>query len=336
MTSLGEIIRGLSKLADEGYIFTEKDKSYLLKLANSLDSTERKVLSGVLKDLGVELEINDKLIAKSIVKSWTSLAETGREEYGYDEVIRSLEYLYELDNPTDDYPISLKEDTTVAGMLYKGDDRYNTLLSYFRPSIAANVYLVHYKHKLKSIKAFYTLMSVFKDRDEVIPYRVLLNIFNKMSQQRIFGFLTRMKSNALGVLGESKCKELGTLIFLSWYEFLKRVVPSINEVSFSSLYTNEILHLVCILGLDTEEIDRTTRGSISPELIINLLKLYEVSKPLCMKYKGVGIFDVPDDVLVNIFYPEIYPMYPSIVGEEGERLYREFYEYVRQIRSEYE
>jgi len=328
MPSLGEIIRGLTKLAEEGYVFTEKDKSSLLKLVNSLDSTERKVLSGVLKNLGVELEINDKLIAKSIVKSWTSLAEIWREEYGYDEVIRSLEYRYELDDPTNDYPFSLEEDETVAGMLYKGDDRYNTLLSYFRPAIAANVYLVHYKHKLKSIKAFYTLMSIFKDRDEVMPYRVLFHIFDKMSQQRVFGFLTRMKSNVLSVLSESKCRELGTIIFLSWYEFLKRVVPSINEVSFSSLYTNEILHLVYILGLNTEEVNRKTRGSIGPELIINLLEIYEVSKPLYMKYKGVGMFDVSDDVLVNIFYSDIYQMYPSIVGEEGERLYREFYEYL--------
>jgi len=322
MPSLGEIIRGLTKLAEEGYVFTSGDRCSLMRLASSLKPAERKVLYGVLKDLGVELEINDKLITKSIVESWTALAEIWKEEYGYDEIVKSLECLYKLENPIDDYPLSLEEDITVAGMLYKGDHRYDTLLSYFSPDIAANVYLVHYKHKLKSIKAFYTLMEVAREWSVYTPYEILEQIFSKMSSQRIFGFLTRMKSKALNVLGEDKCRRLGTIIFKSF-------VRSFDLSHSFNLYMNEMLHLTYILGLDPEEL----REMQPSEFIEFILDDYEISKPLYMKYRGLGEFNLLPEELESDYW-ERCPMYSSIVGEEGERLYREFYEYVHQIRSE--
>ena len=321
MKSLGEIIRGITRLAEEGYVFTEEDRSSLVRIANNLELSERRVLFSVLKELGLELEIDNK----EIMESWIALAEIAIEEgYRRAEIITTLENLYDLENPIEDYPFSLEEDMTVAGMLYKGDHRYDALLSHFNPRTAANVYLAHYKHKLKSIKAFYTLMEVVREWSIYKPYDVLERIFSKMSSQRIFGFLTRMKSNALNVLGEDKCRKLGTIIFES-------LVGSFDFLHSFSLYMNEILHLVYILGLDEEELREMSRS----EFIKYILDYYEISKPLYMKYKGLGEFNLPPEELESDYW-ERCPMYSSIVGEEGERLYAEFYKYIDQIRSEYE
>jgi len=317
MATLGEIIKGVTKLVDEGYIFKEEDKSSLAKLANNLEFAERKVLVGVLKDLGIDLEEIDKA---NLLKNWNVIARGFEGEYD-EVVIEVLEGIYDLENPIEDYPFSLEEDTTVAGMLYKGDRRYDALLSHFSPEIAANVYLVHYEHKLKSIKAFYTLMNIFKE-EVTMPCRVLFCIFMKMSNQRMFGFLTRMKSNALNVLGEDKCSKLGTIIF-------KSLVGSFNVSRCIPLYGNEMLHLIYILGIDQEEL----REMHLSGFIKYILRYYEISKPLYMKYRGLREFNLSSEELRRLSLDE-YPMYPSIVGEEGERLYREFYEYAHQIRSE--
>ena len=324
MPKLGEIIRGITRLAEEGYVFTEEDRSSLVRIANNLELSERRVLFSVLKELGLELEIDNK----EIMESWIALAEIAREEgYRNVETITELENLYDLENPIENYPFSLEEDMTVAGMLYKGDHRYDTLLSHFSPGIAANVYLVHYKHKLKSIKAFYTLIEVKKS---VIrkPYKVIVEIFNKMSGQRIFGFLTRMKSNALNVLGADKCRKLGTIIFESFLASGNLVFLLYPE------YVNEdILHLIYILGLDREKLREMYLSEDSIEAMVHLMQYYEIFKPLYMKYRELSRF-VPPEKLVTIQYFDTYRMYPSLVGEEGERLYKEFYEYVERLGGE--
>ena len=244
--------------------------------------------------------------------------------------------LYDLENPMEDYPFSLEEDETLAGMLYKGDHRYDTLLSYFNPEMAANVYLAHYDGSIKSVEAFYRLMKVFRlgFLSEVLSF-----IFDQLNK-RIIDFLMLMKLNALDTLGEDRCKELGTWIFRSWY---RNYINRLHSPSF--LRTNDVLHLVYVLGFYPQKIENLTYAlkvakelrpaEIRENVIEDLLRSYCIFRVIWMKYKDIEVFSISPERMAKIDYSHSLPLYPNVVGEERKRLYLEFHRYVERLEEEY-